>query len=242
MTQRDDLFDHETATGIPGRPPAAGPGEGNDTNRTEAFSDGVLAIAITLLVLNLVMPSHRPGELRSGLSRLWPAYVSFLGSFIYIAVIWLNHHAAFRRIRAVDRSVNWANMGLLLGAVVLPFPTAVLSDAFQSGNRSDEQAAVVLYAGVAMVMSATWLVFFHALHRRQHLGVETVGPRFWKTERRRAIPGVVGYATAGAIGAFTLPSIGLVLFVALPVFYAITSEGFDAARPATTSRRIRRGS
>jgi uncharacterized membrane protein len=234
VTQPNELPQWQVTPELSGAKQAANADDASDTGRTEAFSDGVLAIAITLLVLNLVVPSHRPGHLRSGLSQLWPAYVSFLASFLYIAVIWLNHHAAFRRIRAVDRALNWANMGLLLGAVVLPFPTAVLSDAFRSGNRADEQTAVALYAGVAMLMSATWLVFFHALHRRHHLGIETVDPRLWRTERHRAIPGVVGYALAGAIGVLTLPTIGLVLFVTLSVFYALTSEGFDPARPKKT--------
>ncbi|HEY6380101.1 MAG TPA: TMEM175 family protein [Candidatus Dormibacteraeota bacterium] len=210
-----------------------------DTGRTEAFSDGVLAIAITLLVLNLAVPAIRPGDLGSALLKLWPAYVSFLASFLYIAVIWLNHHAAFRRIRSVDRLLIWANMGVLLGAVVLPFPTAVLANAFGAGNRTDEQAAVALYASVAMFMAATWLVFFHSLHRRSHLAHESVDPQVFKTERYRAIPGVCGYALAGLLGVLILPAIGLALFVLLPVFYALTSEGLRRPRVViSTSERL----
>ena len=70
------------------------------TTRTEAFSDGVLAIALTLLVLNLAVPASEYNDLGSAVLRLWPAYVSFLASFVFIAVIWLNHHAAFKRGRS----------------------------------------------------------------------------------------------------------------------------------------------
>jgi len=196
-----------------------------ETGRTEAFSDGVLAIALTLLVLNLSIPASQSGDLASAVLRLWPAYVSFLASFVFIAVIWLNHHATFRRIRSVDGILIWANMGVLLGAVIVPFPTAVLANAFGSGNHASEQVAIALYACVGVFMAATWFVFFLTLHHRQHLAHESVAPGVWRTERYRAVTGVVGYAFAGVLGVLVLPVIGLVLFCVLPVFYAVSSEG-----------------
>jgi uncharacterized membrane protein len=210
-----------------------------DTGRTEAFSDGVLAIALTLLVLNLSIPATHAGDLKSAVLRLWPAYVSFLASFIFIAVIWLNHHAAFRRIRSVDRVLIWANMGLLLGAVIVPFPTAVLANAFDSGNHASQQVAIGLYASVGIFMATTWYVFFLALHRRQHLAHESVAPGVWRSERYRAVTGMFGYAVAGALGVLVLPIIGLILFAVLPVFYALSSGGLPG-RDALTSRVQRR--
>ncbi len=169
-----------------------------ETGRTEAFSDGVLAIALTLLVLNLSVPASQSGDLAHAVLRLWPSYVSFLASFVYIAVIWLNHHAAFRRIRSVDSVLIWANMGLLLGAVIVPFPTAVLANAFSSGNRASEQVAVALYASVGVFMAATWFVFFLSLDRRNHLAHESVAPSVWRAERYRAVTGLLGYAVAAS--------------------------------------------
>jgi uncharacterized membrane protein len=209
-----------------------------DTGRTETFSDGVLAIALTLLVLNLAVPASQSGDLESAVLRLWPAYVSFLASFIFIAVIWLNHHAAFRRIRSVDRVTIWANMGLLLGAVVVPFPTAVLANAFGSGNHASEQVAITMYAVVGMFMATTWFVFFITLERRNHLAHESVAPGVWRTERYRAVTGLVGYALAGGLGVLVFPLIGLVLFCLLPVFYALSSDGMPASG-ILSSRRDR---
>jgi hypothetical protein len=84
-----------------------------ETSRVEAFSDGVLAIAITLLVLDLRPPAHAPGQLVTGLLGQWPAYLGFVTSFLYIAVIWLNHHQTFARIRTVDRGLHFANIAVL---------------------------------------------------------------------------------------------------------------------------------
>ena len=104
-----------------------------DTSRVEAFSDGVYAVAITLLVLNLVVPAHAPGGLARALRDLWPAYVGYLGSFLFVGVSWVNHHSLFRRIRAVDAGFLWVNMLLLLTIVPTPFPTAVLANALGGG-------------------------------------------------------------------------------------------------------------
>src|SRR5437773_2144302 len=113
-----------------------------ESARVEAFSDGVLAIAITLLVLDLSSRSS-PGHVLADLLRQWPAYAAYLASFGLIGVIWVNHHQMFNGIAAVDTGLLWRNLALLLTVSVLPFPTAVLSNAFQHGNRCDEMAACI---------------------------------------------------------------------------------------------------
>jgi uncharacterized membrane protein len=123
--------------------PADAPG----TGRVETFSDGVFAIVITLLVLDLRLPEHPAGALLHELLAQWPAYLAFTVSFVYIGIIWLNHHALFRRIRRTAVGLNWANLGVLFGAVILPFPTAVLAAAFgESGDRADQRVAVTFCA------------------------------------------------------------------------------------------------
>lgn len=108
----------------------------------EAFSDGVLAIAITLLVLELRVPEGEPGELAGGLLSQWPSYVAYLASFVYVGVIWVSHHALYVRIAHVDSGLAWRNLALLLPASVLPFPTATVARALEFGSRGGQQAAI----------------------------------------------------------------------------------------------------
>jgi uncharacterized membrane protein len=196
----------------------------SDSTRVEAFSDGVFAIAITLLVLDLRAPDHR-GEMLGQLVRQWPAYLAYLASFGYVGVIWVNHHQLFTRIAAVDLGLIWRNLALLLGASVLPFPTAVLSNAFQLGGHADEVAAFVLYALVAAVTAATWLLLFQYLSTHERLLARHTPIAFFAAERRRALLGVIAYLLAAAV-ALWQPLGSLSIVCALPVFYGMTSEGW----------------
>jgi uncharacterized membrane protein len=197
-----------------------------DTGRVEAFSDGVFAIVVTLLVLDLKEPEHAPGELLQGLLKQWPAYVGYFASFLYAAVIWLNHHQAFVAIRRVDRGVHLANLALLFTTALIPFPTAVLARAFITGvDSTDARTAVVLYAGIATAMCASWLLLYDQVHRRRGHLVETgIDAESFGANRVRAVAGILAYVTAGVIGALWLPAVALVVFVAMPAFYAFTSE------------------
>src|SRR2546421_564532 len=98
------------------------------TNRLEAFSDGVFAIAITLLVLDIHVPQPGPGsELAHQLGAQWPSYAAYAVSFLTIGIIWINHHAMIRRLRAIDHGIMTWNLLLLLCVGILPFTTALLS-------------------------------------------------------------------------------------------------------------------
>jgi uncharacterized membrane protein len=196
-----------------------------DSTRVEAFSDGVLAIAITLLVVELKPPDPRRGELLQQLLDQWPGYLAYLASFGYLAVIWLNHHAVFTRIRHVDRGLKWASIGLLFTAATLPFPTAVLSTALQADDPADRQAAVGLYALLAMLLCASWVVFWRYLETHPRLLEPDVDPDFFREEQLRGWAGVALYLAGGLLGALVHPMIALGVFVLLPPFYAITSDG-----------------
>lgn len=201
-----------------------------ETDRLEAFSDGVFAIVVTLLVLDLKDPPHPAGQLLIALLHQWPAYLAYFASFAYVAVIWLNHHQAFVGIQRVNRGVHIANMCLLFTTALIPFPTAVLSHTFIAGVDSrDAHTAVGLYAVTAAAMCVSWLLLYHQVHRhRDRLLEERVDREMFGTERARAIVGIVTYTVAGVVGALWLPWIALVVFVALPAFYGLTSEGLRA--------------
>ena len=203
-----------------------------ETDRLEAFSDGVFAIVVTLLVLDLKEPVHARGQLLAALGRQWPAYLGYFASFAYVAVIWLNHHQTFVGIQRVNRGVHFANLSLLFTTALIPFPTSVLSHAFIAGiDSADARTAVGLYAGIAAAMCGSWLLLYHLVHRhRDHLLDEEVDREMFGADRARAIIGIVAYLTAGLLGALWLPAIALVVFVALPTFYGITSEGFKAVK------------
>jgi uncharacterized membrane protein len=137
----------------------------NETARIEAFSDGVFAIAITLLILEIrVPPQTREGVLRAALLDLWPSYLAFLASFMTIGVMWLNHHRLFTLINKKDDGLIALNLLLLLGITWLPFPTALLAEHLL-GAHADQQAAAVVYAGSFFALSIVFNVMWRYVVR-----------------------------------------------------------------------------
>lgn len=185
-----------------------------ETNRLEAFSDGVFAIAITLLVLEIKVP---PGEtLGFGLIHLWPSYLAYAISFIVIGAIWINHHTMFDSIERVDHTLLLLNTLHLMFIAFVPFPTAVLAEAFHT--RSGQDIATALYAGtlttIGVLVSAMW---WYAASRRELLN-EAVSHEHAKAIGKRFLIGPAGYGLATLL-AFASPWLSIALFIALNVYY-----------------------
>ena len=127
--------------------------------RLEAFSDGVFAVAITLLALNLAVAGPGHGPLLRQLTDHWPSFVAYLISFFTVGIIWVNHHALMDNIAFVDRKLLFLNLLLLLFVVAIPFATATMAD-YLAANDQDARIAMSLYALVLLSMSLSFTAIF----------------------------------------------------------------------------------
>ena len=177
----------------------------SDTSRAVAFSDAVIAIVITLLVLDLRPPETEPGGLLVALLGEWPTYLAYAASYTYLAVIWLNHKAAFTKIQEMDVGLQWANLGVLATLALVPWPTAVMAEAARTGNDYDQRVAAALYAIIGALLCLSWLVFFAYLARHPDLTTDDVDDSYFARERPRALIGIVLYLAAGVAGVLIHP-------------------------------------
>src|SRR3954452_8105678 len=122
------------------------------TNRLEAFSDGVFAVAITLLVLEIDVPGGE--NLWHDLKEDWPSFAAFAVSFWVIGIIWVNHHGVIDHLRRADRGVLYLNLFLLMSVVLIPFATALMAQNLNSGD--DEHVAAAVYAGSFVLMAVSF--------------------------------------------------------------------------------------
>ena len=201
-----------------------------ESNRVEAFSDGVFAIALTLLVLDLHAPGDSRGRFAHVLVEQWPAYLAYLAAFLNIASIWINHHDLFTRVRAVDARLICANLFLLLVASLFPWPASVISAAVQKGDHGDQVAAMVLYAAVGFLVPLAWILLYGYLARTPYLLRDASGVAFARSAARRSLVSVVVFPAA-AVLAFVEPIAALIAFAALPFFFIAAVLFVAPARP-----------
>src|SRR5262250_2108434 len=195
--------------------------------RLVAFSDAVFAITVTLLVLEIRPPTDYTNLLH-GLAVLWPSYLAYALTFLFIGQVWANHHVMFDHIRAADRVILLLNTLLLMIVAFLPFTTSVLAGALRSGHGL--RTAVVFYGiafdATALTFNAVWQ---YAGHHR--LLTETLDPA-GATAIGRRFELALAWLTAGALLGLLLPVLGVALIAAFNVFYwlPIRGEG-PRARP-----------
>ncbi|MEK8109566.1 TMEM175 family protein [Micromonospora sp. M12] len=209
---------------------SGGPSLRSETSRLLSFSDGVFAIIITLLVLDLRPPQVGHGQLLHALVEQWPAYVAYVTSYLYVAVSWLNHRSAFHRVHSSGKALQWYNLAVLFSTALLPFATSVVSQAMRDGDRADQRAGVALYGLVGALITTSWLGLYHYLARRHDLLDEAVPTGFFATERTRAAAGVLSYGLAVLVGFLANPLFALAIFLLLPIFYSLTSSGLYELR------------
>jgi uncharacterized membrane protein len=193
-----------------------------ETSRVEAFSDGVFAIAITLLILAVgIEQSISHGSVEHTLLHLWPAYIAYAVSFLTVGIMWVNHHQVFRHFERVDRPLLLLNILLLMCISFTPFPTRVVAD--HATNAADREAAAVLYG---LTMTLTAICFFSVwIYGSRHLLRPDTDMREVSGITRSYLPGAPVYALATAI-AFVNSVVSLIMFGAIAIFYAISSSFF----------------
>ena len=187
-----------------------------DSGRLEAFSDGVFAVAITLLALNLAVPGPGHGPLGGQLVHHLPAFAAYAVSFLTIGIIWVNHHALVRNFSEVDRPVLFLNLLLLFFVISIPFATETIADYLTSGGP-DASLAAAIYQGVFLGMSLSFGVLFWWSIRHSHLRVPLSGARARAAMVRFAAGNIV-YAAAIGIAYLSAPA-SLLVSALVAVYY-----------------------
>jgi uncharacterized membrane protein len=186
------------------------------TDRLEAFSDGVFAVAITLLVLEIAVP--KGDDLWHKLGEEWPSFASFFVSFWVIGIIWVNHHGVIDHLKRADRGVLYLNLFVLMSVVLIPFATALMAE--HLNTTDDENAAAAVYAISFVLMAVSFgLLWEYITRHREQLGVELTDEEV----RRRSLVFLIGnpfYAIAVGV-AFISPAAVLVIIGALAVYYMV---------------------
>jgi uncharacterized membrane protein len=191
-----------------------------ETGRLESFSDGVFAVAITLLVFNLQVPQGASSvrQLGTALLQHWPSYLTFVTSFATILIMWASHHGIFKLVYRADTPFLFANGLLLLLVTVVPFPTSLVT---QYLTTPAAKLACALYAGVFVVINIAYnLLWWTAMHQRRLLH-PTVTPRQVKRLTRNILLGLPVYGLA-ALLAFWNPYVSVGLCSCLWIFWAFT--------------------
>ncbi len=186
-------------------------------SRVEAFSDGIFAIIITLLVLEIKVPHisnyQSSQELMQALFRLLPKFTGWIISFFTIAVIWVNHHKIFKQIKHFNNGIFWLNALLLLWASFIPFPTAVL------GDYPENIVSIVLYGVVMASMALSFtLMRIYALRHPEVLNEDVRLDSFRKGTWFSLLFGPVTYLLGAGAG-FLHPWLAITVFLAIPVYF-----------------------
>jgi uncharacterized membrane protein len=186
-----------------------------DKNRVETFSDGVFAIAITLLVLDIHVPTGLQ-HLGSELEHEWPSYLAYVTSFLTVGGVWIAHHRALRGLRFFDSMMMRLNLLLLMTTAFLPFPTAILAEALRAPEHTTE-TAVLLYGATVLVIEVVLQAFVHRASSRRtdgpepQVGARPLWHRWWLT------PSLLGYLIAICVGLVGFPKVGAALYLLLAI-------------------------
>ena len=189
------------------------------TERLETFSDGIIAIAITLLILEIRVPEAAPGHLGEALLDQWPSYAAYAVSFAVIGIMWVNHHRIFHLLKAVDRPLLFINLLLLMFIAAFPFPTALLAEYLDVGG-DDAQLAAAVYSGNATGCALAFNMMWRWVVRRGNLLHDHVSVENLRKGTRRFTLGLIVYPIAIGLSFVSAP-LTLTLHALTAVYYVV---------------------
>ena len=211
--------------------------EEKETGRLEAFSDGIFAVAITLLVLEIKLPPPDTSGLATVVMNQWPSFLAYFISFMTILIMWINHHAIFKLVHRTDHTFLVINGLLMLLITFVNYPTAVLAEHIQSAHSSDQIFAATFYSAtfilISIVFQALWL---YATYKRRLLS-KSVDPALIATITRQYRFGPLFYLVAFAL-AFVNVGASVALNGGLAVYFAFTGQMTRASGKARQQQPI----
>ena len=199
------------------------------TSRLEAFSDGVFAIAATLLILGV---HESGGPLGHALLHIWPSYVAYGVTFVTIGIIWVNHHTVFTQVERVDRQFLLINVIFLMLIGFIPFPTGLVATHFRGSGL--ESAALAYGATLTMTAAAFNALWFYAA-KGYRLLKKSADTRVVSGISRSYLPGPFIYLAATLV-ALASPIASIIMFVAITLFYVVESSFFGRSQPLPKRR------
>lgn len=194
----------------------------SDTGRLETFADGVMAIAITLLVLEIRVPSHEPGQLGHALLDEWPSFAAYVTSFLTIGVIWVNHHRMFTLIERSTHSFLMLNVMFLMVVSFIPFPTALVASAIKA--HDGVRTATFVYGGTMVLMAVMFNLVWGYASAGHRLLVAGLDPEYIRKGTRSYRKGPLLYL-ALTLPALINPYISLAAFAALAGYWLLPTAG-----------------
>jgi len=192
--------------------------------RLEAFSDGVIAIIITIMVLELRPPE---GATFHDLLPLWPKFLSYALSFVYVGIYWNNHHHMFQSVQKINGKVLWANMHLLFWLSTIPFVTAWLGESGAAAAPASAYGIVLLLDAIAYTILVAALIDVHGRdsHFAKAIGSDLKG-------KISIVIYIVGLATA-----FVAPTIACILYAAVACIWFVPDKRFAPPEHPTSDER-----
>jgi uncharacterized membrane protein len=188
-----------------------------EKNRLEAFSDGVFAIVITLMVLEIKVPHVELAHLNEALVELTPKFLSFILSFIIIGVYWVSHHNMMHFIGKVDRNALWLNILVLLTVCIIPFPTALL------GDYPFATTPVVFYGATLATVNLSGGLFWIYCVGKSKLSVSNLNPVFARRVAILHLSPLLMYLSA-ILFSFISVWISYAIFVFVPLFFILPNR------------------